>query len=269
MVGINVPIPVPVSYHSFGGWKRSGFGDTGQHGMEGVRFWTKNKAVTQRWPDGTGDGTTRSLHHPDNGVTRLASTASALYRQRPSLRRCAITVILMAVAACGAAQWTRSPNRANNVGRAIAGGGNARRLEPRRARRRATAAGQAPQATRASVELRSTSRPALAGPLGTRRRADCTSATRRRQGAAGHQRAASCASTNCARRAEHAGRADATADSFSRQFRLYRRGAERGPNVEALQNFRGELCVPKRNRHERWTETDVARVAPMRCSSGC
>ncbi|MEO7564985.1 MAG: CoA-acylating methylmalonate-semialdehyde dehydrogenase [Sphingomicrobium sp.] len=52
MVGINVPIPVPVSYHSFGGWKRSGFGDTGQYGQEGLRFWTKTKVVTQRWPDG-------------------------------------------------------------------------------------------------------------------------------------------------------------------------------------------------------------------------
>jgi len=53
MVGINVPIPVPVAYHSFGGWKRSAFGDTNQHGMEGVKFWTKVKTVTQRWPDGT------------------------------------------------------------------------------------------------------------------------------------------------------------------------------------------------------------------------
>jgi malonate-semialdehyde dehydrogenase (acetylating)/methylmalonate-semialdehyde dehydrogenase len=56
MVGVNVPIPVPVSYHSFGGWKRSGFGDTNQYGMEGVKFWTKNKIVTQRWPDGGGHG---------------------------------------------------------------------------------------------------------------------------------------------------------------------------------------------------------------------
>ena len=52
MVGINVPIPVPVAYHTFGGWKRSAFGDTNQHGMEGVKFWTKVKTVTQRWPDG-------------------------------------------------------------------------------------------------------------------------------------------------------------------------------------------------------------------------
>lgn len=55
MVGINVPIPVPVAYHTFGGWKRSAFGDTNQHGMEGVKFWTKVKTITQRWPDGTED----------------------------------------------------------------------------------------------------------------------------------------------------------------------------------------------------------------------
>jgi len=56
MVGVNVPIPVPVAYHTFGGWKRSGFGDIDQHGPEGVRFWTKNKKVTQRWPDGSVTG---------------------------------------------------------------------------------------------------------------------------------------------------------------------------------------------------------------------
>jgi malonate-semialdehyde dehydrogenase (acetylating) / methylmalonate-semialdehyde dehydrogenase len=56
MVGINVPIPVPVAYHSFGGWKRSGFGDTDQYGLEGIRFWTKVKKVTARWPDGSSDG---------------------------------------------------------------------------------------------------------------------------------------------------------------------------------------------------------------------
>jgi malonate-semialdehyde dehydrogenase (acetylating)/methylmalonate-semialdehyde dehydrogenase len=52
MVGINVPIPVPVAYHTFGGWKRSAFGDSNQHGMEGVRFYTKVKTVTARWPEG-------------------------------------------------------------------------------------------------------------------------------------------------------------------------------------------------------------------------
>ena len=49
MVGINVPIPVPVAYHSFGGWKRSGFGDLNQYGMDGIRFYTRTKTVTQRW----------------------------------------------------------------------------------------------------------------------------------------------------------------------------------------------------------------------------
>jgi malonate-semialdehyde dehydrogenase (acetylating)/methylmalonate-semialdehyde dehydrogenase len=50
MVGINVPIPVPVAYHSFGGWKRSLFGDIHMHGPEGVQFYTRLKTVTQRWP---------------------------------------------------------------------------------------------------------------------------------------------------------------------------------------------------------------------------
>lgn len=49
MVGINVPIPVPVAYHTFGGWKRSAFGDINQYGMEGVRFYTRTKTITQRW----------------------------------------------------------------------------------------------------------------------------------------------------------------------------------------------------------------------------
>jgi len=52
MVGINIPIPVPVAYHSFGGWKRSGFADLNQYGMDGVRFYTRTKVVTQRWPKG-------------------------------------------------------------------------------------------------------------------------------------------------------------------------------------------------------------------------
>jgi len=51
MVGINVPIPVPVGYHSFGGWKDSLFGDTTMYGPEGLRFYTRPKVVTSRWPD--------------------------------------------------------------------------------------------------------------------------------------------------------------------------------------------------------------------------
>ena len=52
MIGVNVPIPVPVAYHSFGGWKRSLFGDHSMHGPEGVRFYTKLKTITSRWPSG-------------------------------------------------------------------------------------------------------------------------------------------------------------------------------------------------------------------------
>lgn len=52
MVGINVPIPVPMAFHAFGGWKRSLFGSNHMHGMEGVRFYTRRKAVTARWPEG-------------------------------------------------------------------------------------------------------------------------------------------------------------------------------------------------------------------------
>jgi len=52
MVGINIPIPVPVAYHSFGGWKRSLFGDQHMHGPEGVRFYTKLKTITSKWPKG-------------------------------------------------------------------------------------------------------------------------------------------------------------------------------------------------------------------------
>jgi len=52
MVGVNVPIPVPVAFHTFGGWKASAFGDTNQHGTEGVKFFTKIKTVTSRWPTG-------------------------------------------------------------------------------------------------------------------------------------------------------------------------------------------------------------------------
>jgi malonate-semialdehyde dehydrogenase (acetylating) / methylmalonate-semialdehyde dehydrogenase len=56
MVGVNVPIPVPVAYHTFGGWKRSGFGDLNQHGPHSILFYTKTKTVTQRWPSGIKDG---------------------------------------------------------------------------------------------------------------------------------------------------------------------------------------------------------------------
>ncbi len=56
MVGINVPIPVPLAYHSFGGWKKSMFGDLNQHGPDGFRFYTRTKTVTSRWPSGLKEG---------------------------------------------------------------------------------------------------------------------------------------------------------------------------------------------------------------------
>src|SRR6188472_4191227 len=56
MVGVNFAIPVPLAYHTFGGWKRSGFGDLNQHGPDSVRFYTKTKTITSRWPSGTKEG---------------------------------------------------------------------------------------------------------------------------------------------------------------------------------------------------------------------
>ncbi|MCY6382681.1 CoA-acylating methylmalonate-semialdehyde dehydrogenase [Hoeflea prorocentri] len=56
MVGVNVPIPVPIAYYTFGGWKGSGFGDLNQHGPDAFRFYTKTKTVTSRWPSGVKDG---------------------------------------------------------------------------------------------------------------------------------------------------------------------------------------------------------------------
>jgi len=61
MVGINVPIPVPLAFHSFGGWKRSLFGDTSVYGMEGVRFYSRLKTVTSRWPTGIRAGADFSM----------------------------------------------------------------------------------------------------------------------------------------------------------------------------------------------------------------
>jgi len=56
MVGVNFAIPVPLAYHTFGGWKQSGFGDLNQHGPDSIRFYTKTKTVTSRWPSGTKEG---------------------------------------------------------------------------------------------------------------------------------------------------------------------------------------------------------------------
>jgi len=61
MVGVNVPIPVPLAYYTFGGWKRSGFGDLNQHGPDAFRFYTRTKTITSRWPSGIKDGAEFSI----------------------------------------------------------------------------------------------------------------------------------------------------------------------------------------------------------------
>ena len=69
MVGINVPIPVPVAFYSFGGWKNSLFGDLHVHGMEGVKFYTRTKVVTTRWPHQ--DTPAPGPQHADAGMKAL------------------------------------------------------------------------------------------------------------------------------------------------------------------------------------------------------
>ncbi|KAB0680149.1 aldehyde dehydrogenase family protein, partial [Aureimonas leprariae] len=61
MIGVNVPIPTPLAYHSFGGWKRSVFGDLNQHGPDAIKFWTRTKTVTSRWPSGIKSGAEFSM----------------------------------------------------------------------------------------------------------------------------------------------------------------------------------------------------------------
>src|SRR6266498_5444962 len=62
MIGVNVPIPVPMAFYSFGGWKDSLFGDHHIHGPEGIRFYTRGKAITTRWPQETQDASHHSGH---------------------------------------------------------------------------------------------------------------------------------------------------------------------------------------------------------------
>ena len=66
MVGVNVALPVPVASHSFGGWKRSLFGDLAAYGPDGVRFYTRRKTITQRWPSSAGDGEDIRFAFPSN-----------------------------------------------------------------------------------------------------------------------------------------------------------------------------------------------------------
>ena len=84
MVGINVPIPVPVGYHSFGGWKSSIFGSHGVYGPEGVHFYTRLKTVTSRWPAGIRVRRAVPLH----GTLNTDSAAERFERMKPFAPSC-------------------------------------------------------------------------------------------------------------------------------------------------------------------------------------
>ena len=98
MVGINVPIPVPVAYHSFGGWKRSLFGDHSIYGPEGVRFYTRLKTVTARWPTGIRGGA--EFHFPSLKIKKSRSVPGGgsgpakWTRGDASGKRCAVARLL-------------------------------------------------------------------------------------------------------------------------------------------------------------------------------
>ena len=80
MVGINVPIPVPIAYYTFGGWKKSGFGDLNQHGPDSIRFYTKTKTITSRWPSGVKEGA--GVLDPDDELTRHSRHRNAFRSRR-------------------------------------------------------------------------------------------------------------------------------------------------------------------------------------------
>ena len=117
MIGINVPIPVPMAYHSFGGWKDSLFGDHHIHGPEGVRFYTRAKVVTTRWPH-VRRGVPRPAQLPDGALSPTGAAPS--HPRRPYEER------------------NTMPSRRALLGGLAAGALRARRLQHVRQRRRAT-----------------------------------------------------------------------------------------------------------------------------------
>ena len=89
MVGINVPIPVPIAYYTFGGWKKSGFGDLNQHGPDSIRFYTKTKTVTARWPSGVKEGAEFSIptmNSDDRAISAGARMQFALNEDQIAVR---------------------------------------------------------------------------------------------------------------------------------------------------------------------------------------
>ena len=139
MVGINVPIPVPVAYYSFGGWKASLFGDLHMYGPEGVQFYTRAKVVTARWPDpGTSkvdlglpadaltrptDDGRRAARRPDDALSHDATGGSAAACVRDG-RRARLPAARHGVAGDALDRWSRCrlaprgcQGAATNVGR--------------------------------------------------------------------------------------------------------------------------------------------------------
>jgi len=87
MVGINVPIPVPIAYYTFGGWKKSGFGDLNQHGPDSIRFYTKTKTVTARWPHGVKEGAEFSIPTMTRVMNRVHIRGEILWHSRDTQPR--------------------------------------------------------------------------------------------------------------------------------------------------------------------------------------
>ena len=122
MIGINVPIPVPMAYYSFGGWKDSLFGDTHIHGPEGVRFYTRAKAVTSRWPD-----VEYGRAPPGAPAFPHRRLAPAGHRRRPdhvqnpheSNRALAIARVLLAIAATACSSQGGAQEEENGTGGAV------------------------------------------------------------------------------------------------------------------------------------------------------
>ena len=85
MVGVNVPIPVPMAFHCFGGWKHSLFGAPHVHGPDGVRFYTRLKTITSRWPGGGGPSRPRLHHADDEVVDDYAAAHRARRREHETL----------------------------------------------------------------------------------------------------------------------------------------------------------------------------------------
>ncbi len=98
MVGVNVPIPVPMAYYSFGGWKASLFGDTHMHGTEGVHFYTRGKVVTSRWLDPSARRSEPGL--PGELLNGADETVKSGFRSRPLFRPLAVRVAVAAAATC-------------------------------------------------------------------------------------------------------------------------------------------------------------------------